>query len=336
MGEQFSVKEAINDDVDSMMNTGQGVPGLTAERIKTAYGPKGDQAISQWQSAREDAGQIWTSSHDFPSLTETEMYDRVDAAQPKAGAPGFTRQQAVHDALVKRADDITKLRRDDPASAVSSDPAVKAAQGTIKAGTLGGWPALGRARMEAQTRLGIDEASQSPITKDEALKMTAPLRTMIPGQERAVVTDLAKQFQDMFGDNAEPAFSYALRAHRVDAATAAAAGAVVRKLGLGKVPDIEGADQTGEVGAADQAVGGSIWSGVNVFAPGAAAARLGASMRNQPGEAAPPAAPPGANIPRRAIDYLRKNPDSKAKFEAEYGAGSAARILKEYPVGVGQ
>ncbi len=47
-----------------------------------------------------------------------------------------------------------------------------------------------------------------------------------------------------------------------------------------------------------------------------------------PAEAKLPPPPP----PARAITFLRHHPETAAKFDAEYGKGRAAEILKNYPM----
>ena len=157
---------------------------------------------------------------------------------------------------------MLKTRRDDPAGSIADDPAVKDALGQYDPQRPETFKPVAQARMAAQERAGLDEEYRSPITKQEALKLTAPLRTMLPGQERETLTQIGEKFQQMFGDDAETAFSYALRAHKVDAATSQIAARVMRKLNLGATPtpgEAQQLDDAKETDAAARAVTGPSW-----------------------------------------------------------------------------
>ena len=90
--------------------------------------------------------------------------------------------------------------------------------------------------------------------------MTRPLRTMLPGEERAALAQIGQNLQRMFGEGAMQAFAYALRAQRLDGQVTVAAARIARKLGLGQMPtDAESrtADEQADIDAATRIMTGA-------------------------------------------------------------------------------
>jgi hypothetical protein len=332
-----AVKGLIEDDVASLRQTGEGVPdpvGLS-ERIRRIYGENG---VGEWQAHREEASAFYGATHDRATLTETEMEQRLGELEPKAGTPNFARMQRIHDEVAKDYTRLRKEREDDPAGSVAGDTTVKklhAASDPNKPETM---QALVEARLSAQNAAGIPEEARSPITRHEALALTAPLRRMLPGQERETVGAMAQQFQQMFGSHADQAFAYALRVHKVDAETSAAAARVVKKLALGEPvapEEARMADTETDIKAADAAVKGTPSNQPPPFGaqrkgenPGRAIVKGRKGEEGKGGEGKPVPPPPPADD----IVALRNNPSLADRFDAKYGPGTAKKILDAYPV----
>jgi hypothetical protein len=224
-----AVLDKVNDDLRSMANTGQGVPGLEPETVERVLGSAG---FLEWQAGREDAHAIWVNTHDLYSLSEQQIDARLESLRPAAGAANDSRLQRIHEEVAKQVEQLRRLRREDPALSVGNDPMVQDAATAVDPQQPATFRPLATARLAAQERAGIPEDARSPITKDEALRLTEPLRRALPGQERNVLTDIATQFQEMFGDQADRAFEYALRSSAGEAATARTAATVPREVGL--------------------------------------------------------------------------------------------------------
>ncbi len=187
------------------------------------------------------------------------------------------------------------------------------------------------ARLIAQEQLGIAPEYRSPITKAEALKLTTPLRTMLPGDENRVLKDMGMKFQQMFGDQADEAFSYAIRAHKVEAEVAQQAASIVRKLrdGIPIVPgDAAALDGAKEGAAANRAVNGTADGFDTVGAMTMGGGRSGPQF-----EGTPVIQP--RTVPPAAIEFLLRNPSSAADFDKKYGSGRAKEITAKYPVAPG-
>ncbi|MGY4294605.1 soluble lytic murein transglycosylase-like protein [Bradyrhizobium sp. i1.4.4] len=314
------VEGLVKSDLTSMTATGRGVDDLNPNRVQRALGTA---AAQKWAEDRDDALATWSATHDLPSLTDAQIDERLTSIAPKPGDKEFERKQAVYATASAAATKLRKQRDIDPAETVNSDPFVKAAEAAPSGP--GAVKAIVEARLAAQTRAGIPKENQSPITQAEAITLSRPLRTMLPGQERDVLTAMATKFQDIYGEHADEAFAYALRAHKVDTEVAQIAARLVKKLGLGQLPDESEArvtSTTAELGAAERAV-----SAPAPFDPSYSVPGYGMGpMQAQPSRAE------GAAIPTRAIIDLRLNPKLAADFDKKYGPGSAAKILENYPV----
>lgn len=352
-GEQESVRRAVNDDVSSILKTGQGTPTISEERIMRAFGPRGSKAVLDWKQARDDALSVFSGTHDMPDLNEDAIRQRIQQYQEKAdkGGEGIERRQQVSDEVRKQGERVLKQRYEDPAAAVADNPAVKAASSGYAGLDPSSFLPVAKARMEAQARLGISEEVRSPLTKAEALKLTTPLARMLPGDERQTLTDLATQFQQMFGEDADQAFTFALRARKVDNQTAQTAARVMRKLGLGQpiTPDeARDADHANEVTAAQQAVTTTAPYQTppreRLANPGRVMARAESGATSTATTAAQPQQPIASTPakdkdqarmpPAEDIIALRRNPSLGARFDQKYGEGAAKKILEQYPVGI--
>lgn len=323
--EQYQVKSTMGSDLVSMRQTGQGIDSLTPEVVRRSFGSK---VAQEWQDTREDAHAAWIATHDLSSLDDGQIEQRLQSIAPKSGDAMFERKQAIFGETLKAANDVRKKRVEDPAGSVSDDPAVKQALAGLDTDKPDTMKALQTARMAAQSRAGIDEDAQSPMTKQEALTLTAPLRRVLPGGEREALTDLGKQIKEVYGDNADKAFQYAIRTTKTDAEVTKQAARIMKKLALGETPSTDearAADQESEVNAATKAVGGQSFR--------ATIDAINAANEKQMTEAmAPGEKATGANVPAKAIRDLRANPKLASDFDAKYGVGTSKKILAEYPV----
>lgn len=317
----FNVKTMVKDDIESMGATGRGVDGVSGEKIKSVLG---DAAYQEWMNKREDAHSTWVGAHDMPSLTDAQINQRLADFAPQQGQKDFARRQAVYEALRDTAEKVRQMRIDDPANSVSNDPTV------LEASKSGDRGALIAARLAAQERAGIPEDGQSPITKSEALAISAPLRRVLPGQEREVLTSIADDLKKQYGEHAEAAFEYVVRSVRTDAATSQAAARILRKLAFDEpVSSGEGAraDTNNEIAKADGiTMRSAVDAGAALMAPlmPGAMAGYGVSRLTNGGGG------DGVNIPAGAINDLRRNPDLAADFDRKYGDGRAKSILEKY------
>jgi GH24 family phage-related lysozyme (muramidase) len=326
--EKYTVQNLVKNDLESTLKTGQGVNDFDLDRVASALGPS---EANKWRADKAEAFATWNATHDMFQLGDQQIDQRLTSLQPTPGAPDFAHQQAVFQKVQERATELRKQRNEDPASTVAQDPHVRAAQAAVDQRKPETFLPLAASRMAAQEAAGIPEANRSPITQEEALRLTQPLRTMLPGQEREVLSQIATNMQKMFGPDADTAFSYALRVHKVDAEVAQVAARMMKKLNLGQVPtqdDAQAADTATEIAKADAAVNaGNNGNNAAYSVPG-----YGMGPSQQEVDAGAAARQVGVNLPARAIIDLRLNPKLAADFDKKYGAGTSAKILQNYPV----
>lgn len=321
-------KQRVDDGLAEAFNTGQPPSNPMTEGDFTKHlGP--DDGAAKY--AEYQSNIIYgIDRKSFDTMSDVEQSQFINARAPQLGARGYAHAVNRQAQLEKDAAQIQKNRREDPAGSVAQNGAVQGALARYDEKVPESFKPVADARLAAQERLGIDPEFRSPITKAEALKLTAPLRTMLPGDESKVLQQMGTKFQKMFGDQADEAFSYAIRAHKVDAEVAQQAANIVRKLrdGVPLVPSaVAPMDDAKERAAADRAVRG--------FAPPTAPGRAPLRTVDNPAEAESPPVPKPPNVPPAAIEFLLKNPGSDAAFDKKYGPGRAKALREKFPVAQG-
>lgn len=322
--EAYTVREQMKDDLTSLATTGKGRDDLTEERIAGTLGPAKAQ---EWKAARDDAHSVYMASNDIHALTESQIDQRLAAWMPEPGSDGFARKQKVYEAVREEAERVRTLRRDDPAQSVEKNPIVRQARADLKADDPASWQSLAKARLVAQEAAGVEEPS--PLTKDEALQMTVGLRRMLPGQEKETIRGIVEDMQKKFGDDADLALSYALRAHKVDAETAQTAARLFRKIGNGEAitaDDKAEVDRKTEIAAAEKAIRHYPATGVQ----GGSLNDMGEIPAFTSSQAAKPAEPEIRPAPAKAIMALRADPSLAADFDQKFGKGAAKKILDTF------
>lgn len=225
------MKRAVESDINSIAASGKGVDGLRKEKVAAVLGK---QVAEDWVDQRTDAYTVWWHTHDAATLPVSRMEKQLENLIPKPGSANFDRESAIYKQVYDKFATRLAQRQQDPAASVSDDPVVKAVDINDRG-------ALVEARIAAQTRAGILPAQQSPITVSEALELTAPMTRMLPGSEPEIITGVAKRFKELYGDQWQQAFGFALKAQKLDAAKITTATAVMQRI-VGEVAP-SGAEQ---------------------------------------------------------------------------------------------
>lgn len=325
--EQYNVKELMTADLASMARTGAGVPDLTADRIRMTFG---SQKAQEWERSREDAHAVWVNTHDLGSLPEDKIAERINALRPQEASPDFHRQQRIFTKVQEAADAVRTRRFNDPALSVNEDPGVVSSRSSYDPKKPETFQTVAAARMAAQERVGVPEEMRTPLTKDEALQLTEPMRRMLVGQERQVLTEIATSFKTMFGEHADAAFEYALHARRINAETSRQAARIMRRLAQNEpvtTQEARDADTASELGAAERAIGHDQWLDRGqmrrMIDPNADEMQTAGSIK------------PKKQIPAsQDIQWLLRNPSAQRiqTYDAKFGNGAAQKILETYPM----
>jgi GH24 family phage-related lysozyme (muramidase) len=199
--------------------------------------------------------------HAMEGMSSSDMQALISRNEPTPETPGgMERAVQRRDYLQKSMEQIEKQRRDDPAGAVAKIP------GPLQALTYDPqkpetFRPIASMRLALQAELGIEPESRVPITKEEALRETAPIWHALPGQEEGAVKAVAERLDKMFGPDFPQAFAYSLSIHREDQAVKEAAASVVKRWIKGQPvgpTEAREADQQSEVGAAQAAVNAGV------------------------------------------------------------------------------
>jgi hypothetical protein len=177
------LKQQLDDDVESIRRTGvEAKPDL--EMARRVLEPN---QINRYFLNRQEAQLEHEALSDLPTLPTDQVYGRLSAIAPKPGEANYEMKAKVYDKAEKMARDLIEWRDTDPARSVDMLPDVKKAAEAANANP--GDPAavqeLARVRVEAQGKVGVPEDRRSPITKQEARVIMAPIR----GLEGKSLTD---------------------------------------------------------------------------------------------------------------------------------------------------
>jgi hypothetical protein len=293
------VQSLIKDDIASMEATGQG-SSLTPQRVANSLG---QDAADSWLQQRARAKNFYSATSGLEGLPAEAVQQKLSLLAPQPGQAGFVEQQADYFRAQKIADAVMQQRSADPAGSVDNLPDVRQAASQVSPQNPASYGALVKARLAAQTRLGIPENMQSPMSYSEAQDALQPLLKALPGQEKQAVKDTMAVLTARYGDKADEAMSYLLGQYKADAATKAIVGSIFRKIGLGQPVTREDArafDDAGKTDASNQAVAGILGPNQGPF----------------------------PTPDTQAIDMLRGNPALAPKFDQAYGPGRAAQVLQ--------
>lgn len=342
--EKANFETKVKNATTEALNTGQPPTNpVPREDFIRQYGERDGQNHYNDYAADIEFGVKYKGMQDMP---DSQMNTVVEQSMPAPGDPAYDHKFKNYQRLQKAAVALQKERREDPATAVSRISTVAAAYAQYAA--TGGkdpeaFQKVAQARLTAQEQMGIEPELRTPITKTEALRETMPLKTMLPdpASVQKTLREVGQKFNKMFGPEAERAFSYALRAQRIDAETAQVAATMVKKLGLGQGvtrADAAAIDEAREADAAAVAVSPSrapvptpeaLVTTSRLQAIGAPTVQAYTGRGTTIDRGIEPSSWPFPAPPSQSVaDLLTDNSLSK-DFDAKYGAGMAKEIIEQ-------
>lgn len=304
---KYDLTKQVDDDVASVEATGTG-RDISPERVATTLGPV---KYAEWQDRRTAARNTWLVTNDMPSMPDADLQARVVSLQPKAGDADFAQKQQVYDSAQKRASDLMKLRRTDPAQAVLEIPEVRDAHRAIDARDPVTVQRAVTASLAAQTAAGIPEGVQSPITRDDAKRIAAPLvavsrvtpEGIVTRDERKVLEGVVRTVQSTYGPYAERVLPHVIEEGIKDRQFGPIATTIFKKLVRGEAimpSDRTAVERSSDVANATQAITATSTASKSMPAPSYG-----------------------------AIQLLISKPELAPQFDQKYGSGAAGRLLQE-------
>jgi hypothetical protein len=334
-------KQRVDDGLAEAFHTGQPPPNpMTEGDFVKHLGPEdGAAKYADYQSNV----QYGIDRKSLETMSDIEMQNFV-SKEPQPGKPGYAHAMNRQAQLQKDATAIQKARREDPGGAVATNGAVQDALARYRKEDASSFQPVAAARLEAQRLLGIDPEYRSPITKAEALQLTTPLDHPIPGTEAEEEAQTASKFRQMFGDNAQQAFAYALRVRHTNDAVSQQTAAAFNKLSRGEpltradaaAFDSARADSAERAAIQGRGAPGSATGEFRPHRPGSAQDLIRPMSQNpdETGFEGSPSMTKPAPTSKAIVD-LQKGILPPDKFDILFGTGLAKEILQKFPAAPG-
>jgi hypothetical protein len=206
--EQDNVTRLAGEDESRVMATGTETPGLSVDRVGAAFGA---EAAADFADKRGAQMAYYQAMAPAIGLSESEIRARVDSLAPADTASNYPYRQKLQAAAEKYADSVIRQRHDDPAGVVGRAPAVQAAlAASAKPG--GSFAPVIAARLAEQTRLGIPQEGQSPITGAEAKSYADQLKAAVdpladPKLRQQQLAKITSEINAKYGQYAQQALA---------------------------------------------------------------------------------------------------------------------------------
>lgn len=318
--DRATVQSLMKDDQASIVTTGMPVADLTTDRVKEALGP---DAAATFEQGRAQATEYHHQTKDWDAIPADEIRARLEALRPAAGAPGFASGSSYFDAAEKRASEITKERRTDPAAAVDRMADVATAKQGASLDNPASYQPVAKARAIAMERLRIPEDLRVPMTRAEAMQTWKPLDLAVQGGDPKEIKETLQatieQLKEAFGDQADTALNQVLKEGHADRTTRELTASILKRLARNEAPsqqDMRALDDAQKTAAADRASTSLLQQlGMDTL-----------DANGQPVDTAPKA-PTFPTPDPDAIKMLRGKPELGAMFDRTYGPGASAKVL---------
>jgi hypothetical protein len=174
----------------------------------------GPEKHRQWLEAKQDAAGVAVKTQDMPNLPDHQIVQMVEAHRPEPAGENFERNQAVHERVLRRANEIRRERRDNPARAAMRIPSVRRALSEVEdqsATSPQKIQALVREMTATQSALGVARASIAPVPDEWALEIGEALLRIpteldnseadkVAGAVRKIYADIKEQFSEFADD----------------------------------------------------------------------------------------------------------------------------------------
>lgn len=168
--EAVRMEQSLADNEKMVLDTGSPGEDYDPARAKTLLG---DKRFERHVIRMKEAETEHLALNDIESLSNEQIYQRLNIIAPKKGDPDYAIRKKVYDKaerVVNGEDGVFRRRMADPAAAADNSPNVSQKLSDYRANPEDPTASqeLVRARIDEQKRLGIPEIQISPITNMEA------------------------------------------------------------------------------------------------------------------------------------------------------------------------
>lgn len=332
--EQVNMRTSIDNELATLTKTGQGTGQLDETAIATALG---EDDYIKFAAEKARALKTYNATNDIPTLSQTEMEERLEDYTPAAGSPTFADDQRVHAAVQKEVDKALRLRASRPDKAALEYPDVKEAYEAATPSDDRPEPqavqAFVKAMLDRQKEFNIKPGSEAPVPREWALEIGKAF-SRVPEMSKTVkladinasIVAQYTELQKVFGPYTEEVIIYALQQYQgigkdnaeliTNYMTAIEAGGDPLKLNVDDAAEREAADNMAEPGFFQKVK--NFWAGEELDA-----------TPEDSGPPEPTTGAPSSETVLRAINALNDvtTPEEEAVVVSRYGqaAVDAAR-----------
>jgi len=191
----------IRSDIRSVFSDGAHTD-IDADSVSRELGP---EKLRQWLEARQDATSVAAKAQNMPSLPDEQIAELVEAHRPEPGgeAEVFARRQAVHERLSRRASEIRRERRQNPARAAIRVPSVRQVLSEAQdpsATSPQKVQALVREMVATQSALGIAKPALAPVPDEWAIEIGKALTRIPTGQDNPETAEAVTGVRQVYAD----------------------------------------------------------------------------------------------------------------------------------------
>ena len=191
----------IRSDIRSVFSDGAHTD-IDADSVSRELGP---EKLRQWLETRQDATSVAAKAQNMPSLPDEQIAELVEAHRPEPGGEGevFARRQAVHERLSRRASEIRRERRQNPARAAIRVPSVRQVLSEAQdpsATSPQKVQALVREMVATQSALGIAKAALAPVPDEWAIEIGKALTRIPTGQGNPETAEAVTGVRQVYAD----------------------------------------------------------------------------------------------------------------------------------------
>ena len=225
--QQVELKQSLEDEIESIKETGQGSDDVDINTVQNVLKPND---VNKYLKRRDEAKREYDVIQSLNNLSEEDLQETVAELTPKPGQKDFEFENNLKNKAEKEIDRIRKIRQSDPAASVEKSSYVINAKENINADAPNALEGLAKARLVAQSQVGIPSPAQRIITKQEASQIFSEIsqlngKDLIQGLRAKVI-----ELDGTYGKYAERAFKEAVESSIRDSDLAGQASGILKSM----------------------------------------------------------------------------------------------------------